>query len=404
MSRAALIVVALLLTAPLVASEQTDRQKKGEWKFSGSAGVEQRWFWNDASFTGQLEGGQGSLTLEPEFRFRSADRKHQVNILPFLRVDGEDDERSHFDLREAYYRYVGDDWELLVGVNRVFWGVTESLHLVDTLNQVDAVEDIDGEDRLGQPMVSVALQRDWGRLEAFVLPRFRERTFPGIDGRLRTPLPVDDDRPVYESGAEDGRVDLALRWSHYIGDWDIGVHAFHGTGREPSFVPSTNGQSLRPVYAVTSQLGIDVQYTRGAWLYKLESLVREGQGDTFGAAVGGFEYTFYQLGRSAMDLGLLAEYLWDDRDMAAPPTPFDDDVFVGSRLGFNDSSDTEILVGAVVDTNNGSISGVLEAERRLSDRFNLEFESRMFANIDAGDPLAALAQDSFVTLRLSIGF
>ncbi len=90
--------------------------------------------------------------------------------------------------------------------------------------------------------------------------------------------------------------------------------------------------------------------------------------------------------------------------MTAPRTPFEDDVFVGSRLGFNDSRDTEILVGAVVDTNNGSISGVLEAGRRLSDRFNLEFEGRFFANIDSGDPLSVLAQDSFVALRLSIGF
>ena len=43
-----------------------------------------------------------------------------------------------------------------------------------------------------------------------------------MDGRLRTPLPVDADRALYESSAGAGRVDLALRWSHYIGYWDIG--------------------------------------------------------------------------------------------------------------------------------------------------------------------------------------
>ena len=39
-------------------------------------------------------------------------------------------------------------------------------------------------------------------------------------------------------------MDFALRYSHYIGDWDIGAHWFHGTGREPNrTLPfSSNGQ------------------------------------------------------------------------------------------------------------------------------------------------------------------
>ena len=58
-------------------------------------------------------------------------------------------------------------------------GVTESRHLVDVLNQVDGVEDIDEEDRLGQPMINISTQRDWGSVDLFVLPGFRERTFAG---------------------------------------------------------------------------------------------------------------------------------------------------------------------------------------------------------------------------------
>ena len=135
---------------------------------------------------------------------------------PYLRWDEKDDQRSLVDLQEAYWALEGDDYELLVGANTVFWGVTESVHLVDIINQTDAAGDIDGEDKLGQPMVNLALQRDWGELSAFVMPYFRERTFPGIDGRLRTPLPIDTDRPVYESSGGQNHVDVALRYSHYI--------------------------------------------------------------------------------------------------------------------------------------------------------------------------------------------
>ena len=75
----------------------------------------------------------------------------------------------------------------------------ESRHRVDYINQTDGVEDVDGEDKLGQPMLNLGLQRDWGDLNFFYLPYFRERTFPGTKGRLRAPLVVDTDRARYEA-------------------------------------------------------------------------------------------------------------------------------------------------------------------------------------------------------------
>jgi hypothetical protein len=389
------VILILALMAPYVGA------LAGEWSTSGSVGAELRWFFDDAQFPGQLEGGQASLILAPEWDWDGAEGRHQVSLAPFFRLDGRDDERTHFDLREGYWRGVWDDVELLAGVGRVFWGVTESRHLVDVINQTDFVEDIDNEDKLGQPMVQAAFQRGFGRVELFLLPGFRERTFPGVQGRLRLPLPIDTDHPIFESGAGRERIDGALRYSHYFGDWDVGAHLFHGTGREPSFVLDPAGTRLLPFYQVTTQVGVDVQYTREAWLWKFEGLVREGQGDTFGALVGGFEYTFYQVGKSAADVGLLVEYLYDGRDETAPPTLFDDDLFVGSRLAVNDTQDTQLLVGVAVDRNDGSLFGLIEAERRIGQNYKIELESRLFANVDPGNLLTTFKQDSLVTLRVS---
>ena len=156
-----------------------------------------------------------------------------------------------------------------------------------------------------------------------------------------------------------------------------------------------------PFYSVTNQLGVDLQYTREAWLWKLEAIGREGQGDTFGAAVGGFERTFYQVGGGAADVGLLAEYLYDGRDEKAPATAFDDDIFVGSRLALNDLQDTQVLAGAIVDSHDRSIAAFVEAERRLGSNYKLELESRWFLNTDDGNPLAFFDRDSVLTLRFS---
>ena len=375
-------------------------------ELSGSVGAELRWFPESPQFPGQLDQFQPSLNIEPEFRWVLGNGD-QITILPFALLDGQDSERSHFDLREAYWRHFGENWDLLIGVNKVYWGVTESRHLVDVINQVDSVVDVDEEDRLGQPMISLSAQRDWGRLELFLLPGFRERNFAGPDGRLRFALPVDDDNAIYESGAEEKHIDFAARYSHYIGDWDIGAHLFYGTGREPRFTLSADNQRLLPNYDLITQLGVDLQYTKDAWLWKFEGIVREGQGGTFTAMVAGFEYTFYQIGNSAADLGLLIEYLRDDRNenpALAPATLFQNDLFVGVRLALNDIQDTSVLMGAIVDLDNQSTLFQVEAQRRFGNDWSAEIEGRFFLKAGNDPLLGSLRNDNFVNLRLARHF
>jgi len=390
-----------LLGAGFAAGVAQAGEESEHWQVSGRIAAEARSFAGSAAFPGQSDGAEASLLIGPELDRSSEDGARQWRFVPFLRLDGRDGERTHFDLREAYWRASWSRWQLTAGFNRVFWGVTESRHLVDVINQTDLVEDPDGEDKLGQPMIQLATDRGFGRVEGFALVGFRERTFPGPDGRLRAPLPVDGDAATYESGAGRWRVDGAIRWSHYFGDWDVGAHVFNGTSREPTFAPDDLGDKLVPRYAVIRQAGVDVQNTRGAWLLKLEALARAGQGKTFGASVVGFEYTFYQVKGSSIDVGLLAEYLYDGRDAAAPPTIYDDDVFVGTRVAFNDPFGTQLLGGVIVDRHDRSMAGFLEAARRVGSRMKLEMEARWFTNVAPENGLQPFERDSHVTLRVS---
>ena len=369
---------------------------------SGFVAAELRGFIESPQFMEQFDGAQPSLILNPEFRYRVDEGVHRFSLIPFLRLDARDDERTHFDLREAYWLYIGDDWEFLAGMNKVFWGVTESRHLVDIINQTDLVEDIDQEDFLGQPMVNLSTQREWGWLSLYVLPGFRERTFPGEDGRLRTAIPVDDDAAQFESDLEEWHVDFAGRYSHFIGDWDFGLAYFYGTAREPRLVLSGDGGRLIPHYDLIHQIGLDMQYTKEAWLWKLEGIVREGQGHAFAATVGGVEYTLYQIFDSDADLGLLVEYLYDGRDeVEAPVTLFEDDIFLGTRLALNDVQDTQALIGAIIDRKDLSAVPSIEAQRRIGENWKIELENRLFVNIDDANPLSSFRDDSFITLRLS---
>ena len=375
-----------------------------ELSFGGSVSLEVRGFADRPAYAGQSDATQTSLSFEPEIDWQSEDGNHKLSFHGFIREDSMDSARSHRDVREAYYRYSNGDWDIVAGVNRVFWGVTESRHLVNVINQVDAVEDTDGEDFLGQLMLQVGRETSVGRFDLFVLPGLRERKFPSTAGRLRVALPVDTDGATYQSSDGADHVDMALRYSHYIGDVDIGFHLFHGTSREPNLTLNGAGTALVPHYPIISQAGIDLQYTTDSFLWKLEALVREGQGTTFGAAVAGFEYTLYQLGGSNLDLGLIAEIAYDDRDASVFPTIFDQDLFLAGRLALNDTGDTSILAGVLVDRDTGPTSLRIEAERRLGDNWSVEAVGQVFLQDDPSDPAQAFEKDSHLSFQITRHF
>lgn len=392
-----IVHTAVLLASIFVASTSSAE----DWEATGFVGLDTQAFWLDGQYQGQDNGLSPSLLLQPEFYWRSDDGRQRVSIVGFVRADSTDDERSHADLREAYWGIEGDGWDVTAGVSKVFWGVTESRHLVDVVNQTDLVEGIDEESKLGQPLVNLNLQRDYGRFGLYVMPYFRERTFPGVDGRFRAPLVVDTDNPIYESSDEENHIDLALRYSHYIGDIDIGAHVFEGTSREARFVVAPAGDLLLPVYDQMTQVGVDIQYTAEAWLWKLEAITRDTRVDSFFAGVGGFEYTFYGINDSSADVGVLLEYLYDGRNGISTPTVSDNDLFVGTRLALNDSDDTSVLAGVAVDLDTQELFLNIEAERRFGDNLSAELQLRTFMNAEPGDTLFAIERDDYLQFRLS---
>ena len=394
------LIIKSLLTLTFLLSALVVGAGRASWDVSSNIDLTTRIFTEDARWPGQDNSAvQLSIAGSSEFRWRGEESR--ASIIPYLRYDETDDERSLFDLREAYWAQEAEDYELLLGANTVFWGVTESVHLVDIINQTDAVADIDGEDKLGQPMINLEMQRDWGLVGAYLLPYFRERTFAGEDGRLRTPIPVDTDNAQYESSDEENHVDLALRYSHYFGNVDIGVSAFSGTSREPRLLPNADGSALIPYYDQINQLGLDLQYTIDAWLWKLEAIARETQNDSFTAAVGGFEYTFYQVADSAADIGALLELQYDGRDEDEPLTLADNDLFAGIRLALNDTQNTTMLAGMGYDLETSETYLNIEAERRLGEDTMLELRARIFTNANPGDTSYAIENDDYLQLQLS---
>jgi len=339
-------------------------------EFSGNIAVETLSFSQPGQFPEQMDNNL-TLSFEPRWTGEWNDGDDSWSAEFFLRADNKDEGREHADIRELLWLRVDGDNEWRVGINTMFWGVTETQHLVDVINQIDQVEGIDGEDKLGQPMIHLKRYQDWGVLDFLVLPGFH--------------------------------VDYAFRFSQTYGDLDLGVSLFKGTNRDPQFVPGldSNGQNvLIPHYIQMTQVALDVLLIVEDWIWKLEMFHRDTNPSAYQALTGGFEYTFYGVFDSDINLGSLVEYSYDSRDEAERGV-FDRELFVGARLALNDEQSSELLAGFVVDTNYGSQTFRLEGSRRIGDSWKATIELQLFSNIDSNDPLAALSEDDFLLLELA---
>ena len=381
-------------------------------ELSGYVGVQTRNFFEDPASELQ-HNNYLSGVIEPEFFHDWDDGSQNIEAKLFYRKDQYDDNRTHGDIRELSWTGVFTDWEVRAGISKVFWGVAETQHLVDIVNQTDLVENVDGEDKLGQPMIKASTERDWGTLDFFILPGFRERTFAGPEGRPRTEFIIDTDSDaIYDFSAGKDHIDLAARYSHYIGEWEFGLSVFDGVGREPTdFTPtgtaSTGEVILVPVYSLINQLGFDGQAFFGDWTWKLEAAnihVKSGakKGINSFKTVGGFEYTWVGIADSAMDLGFVVEYHYSDKRIS--DTIFDNDLATALRFVLNDAQSTEVLAGFFTDADTQSMGSFIEATRRLGKSWTIDAQVRTFHGTEENRPLYSFRFDDFAQIDLNYHF
>ncbi len=407
------------------ASTNTDRSRsrrnsRNRREFDIDVGVQNRVFAATGSNTSDQYQYSASANLHYVADFR--DGLDSLRGQLFGRWDSDDNQRSHTDVRELSWTHVfagsdsGSVWQLQAGIGQVFWGVTEFNHLIDVVNQTDLVENPDGEEKLGQPLVSLTNVRDWGTLELFVLPGFRERRFPGLDGRLALALPIDKSATRYESGAEDKRIDGVARLSTLIAGAAVDVYHFNGTRRTPRFEAGASGSQLTlvPVYDTIKRTALAAQTNVGDTAFKLEAYTQRGGPRSYWAGVLGVEHTFVGAFGGSSDLGVVVEYNYDSRGGAAFDSFLERDLALGARLAANDLHDSQALFGVVWDTTTNEKAVLLEASRRLNDRWSLELESRWFSGGDAlgrfsslsnlldnNNKLGSLQRDDYIQLEFT---
>ncbi len=371
---------------------------------AGHVAADGRAFAFDPKYAGQAQGTSVSLVAEPEASIKTEDNTHTWTGRPFYRLDPVDVKRSHADVREASYKLALDHFEAKAGIGQVTWGVLESYRPTDVINQTDFVEQPNGSAKLGQPLAEVGFLGQTTSLRLYYLGFFRDRTFPGLRGRLRFPALIDTDHPQFESPYGRFQPSGAARFAATIGDFDVGLGLFSGLSREPRFIAELTTGQVAPRYDLLHQGSADMQWTLGPFVIKAEALVRMMTEDRIVSVGGGAgaEYTFVKLVSDA-DLSFATELLWDTRPLNAPPTFFEHDAFVGARFAFNDAASTEIQAGAIVDVFDGTTFGKLDVSRRLGDHWRISVDGNVFFG-QHGKLESALLRDDHLHGRIAYFF
>lgn len=386
-----------------------------------------------------------SIAVQGEFSWSSENEDHEVNFKPFGRYSSSDGNRSHADIRELYYLYSGTGWQLEAGLNKVYWGVAESAHLVDIINQTDVVESFNGEEKLGQPLISLGLENDaFGNIDFYVLPYFRERkltandepyliSFPGKDSTAN----INYDKTLYESNSKENHIDVAGRWAQSFADADIAISIFHGTDREGIPVisdlienpnpqdPTGSVKSLTMYYQQATQIGLEMQYLWDDLFLKFEGISKYQNTGNYLAYVAGFEYTLSDMEPFGQDIGFLVEYLWNNRDivniasmsykaLGIPQgsfgsnyfpvegnflSPFENDVFVGMRFNMNNVDSTQFVAGLIHDIETHSQMSTFEGSTRIGDSLKLSINAYFLSNIEENSSLYYSRRDDLVEVK-----
>ncbi len=438
-----------------VAGKVGDVFGEGYQKVSGNASFD-LYYYNQQDTQNSPPSIVPTLSLQPEFYKEFLDGDLGLNFVPFVRITEHGNARADYDIRELNLKYFKGDWTFKVGMDREFWGVTESSNKVDVLNQVDLAGTLGGIQKLGQPMAKVSFASDYGEFSAYWLPYFRTRTFPAQDSALGGLPGVDGDKNkvAFEGKRRRWHQDYAFRWNHTIGDIDVAFSWFDGVDRTPIVLPTldkttgkvifnymdrTTGAQLDPNtleldpltgaaidpnvrtlpaevipgYVLKQQFGLELQYTKGSWIFKSEItavnsfkqkaeiggyITKKRDYQTF---VGGVEYVIPGLFGSPADLTIFSEYLWDSRGNEAISL-FQDDIFLAARLNFNDENGTDAVFSVIKDTTNNEALISIGAGRRIGDDWRIGLSGITFRGIskEKAEQALGIRQVDFIQFQI----
>jgi hypothetical protein len=156
---------------------------------------------------------------------------------------------------------------------------------------------------------------------------------------------------------------------------------------------SSGEMLLIPFYEQMRQTSLDLQATKGHWLWKLEVINRSS--DSYNGSAG-----LVGIAESEMDIEFLSEFLYDSRGDDAS-APFENDIFIRIHLTATDVDGSELLTGVIKDLDDAGLMFNLEASRRLGNHWKTATEIRFWSDIPEDGLLFSFHRDDYIEISVT---
>lgn len=375
-----------------------------DWEINHEMGFDIREFHKQEAYSNQKN--TYSSYFKTEFFFTISDNINFISE-PYYRYDHNDKNRTLFDFKVNKFTYFGENYEIKLGVDEVFWGVTESKNLVNIINTNDnAAGDL--KEKLGQPLLAYTIfSEQVGYIDFYFLPVSVKSAQIGQEGRLRFSNPTENNGHIYSGGAGEKIPSWAFKWEKNISIFDFSFQGFRGNSRENSITPILEGASLKyfPGYERISQLGTYFQLVSGPIIYKIEAIKKNGQKNAknirknFFSYTLGIEYLYNRLFEKKWDINTFIEYSNDDRNNDSLDI-LQNDLFIATKLIFNNIQGAELLASTTFDLDGGGNTALAEFSSRLSENMRVTALYQAYWSTNNKDILYSFRRDNHFGLKL----
>lgn len=338
-----------------------------------------------------------SETLEGDFKFTYDDEKNFRAILhPTFRLDFLDFSRNRYLPNESYLVFYTPRLEVKAGLDVIRWGVSNSFNPTDLINRRDFEYNFYDPEKMGELLVS--LKSTFPRVgpvdeltaHFLLLPLFQKAPLPELDTRFPiqgrangVPYTVTDDQetPEYPEA-----VGAGLHLKGTLRGADLALFYYHGPERDPGYsllIDSSGALRLEPFYYAIDAVGGNVEIPAANFLFHLESVFKstgsngskqhevafeetDAIPNSYAQFVPGADYTFTR-GLGGGEIEATVEYLidTDQGENLRNFRPFQNDLFVGSRLRLNDRRDSKIEVAVIKDLTNREAVFLFEGSTKI---------------------------------------
>lgn len=198
-------------------------------------------------------------------------------------------EETRLELREAFFLYSNQNWDIKMGRQIIIWGVSDGLRITDLVSPMEMTEFLARDyDDIRIPVTAIRGRyfNQWIKLELiyipvssyFILPTQKNNPwnfFPQYEG-LQT-IYFSDNTPLatFENG------EYGFRSSFFLNNMDFGISMLHTWNKMPvlerNLTPNHDSLLIYPHYNRMDMLGADFSASAGQFVFRGEYALYIGE-------------------------------------------------------------------------------------------------------------------------------